>query len=253
MWKCLFDSVSGTSHLETGTPCQDSCRVIEFDSRSGPVLVLACSDGAGSASHSHEGSQLVCDTLVEIVEQEWNINSEIDRVRIVEWLVRLRERIEHRALQLEVPTRQLASTVLLAIITPTASSFAQIGDGAIALCVNGIYGPVFWPQSGEYASTTNFLTQNDFDAVLEFHRHVGRIDEVAVFTDGLERLILRFAETTVHAPFLEPLMAILRQATSSETYIEPLRQFLGSAEINERTNDDKTLILATRMQLPKNP
>jgi hypothetical protein len=60
MWKLLFQSVQGTAHERAGQPCQDSCLARLRRSGQGPVLILACADGAGSASHADLGARLAC-------------------------------------------------------------------------------------------------------------------------------------------------------------------------------------------------
>ena len=50
----------------------------------------------------------------------------------------------------------------------------------------GVYGVVFWPQSGEFANSTNFLTADDYRKRLEFLATPSHSSDVAMFTDGLE-------------------------------------------------------------------
>ena len=104
--------------------------------------------------------------------------------------------------------------------------------------------PVFWPQVGEYANTTWFVTSADFEQMLQVRGEA--VDEVALFTDGLQMMALHFATRSVHRPFFEPLFAALRGAAQPEDLVVPLRAFLDSPAVNERTDDDKTLVLAVR-------
>ena len=48
----------------------------------------------------------------------------------------------------------------------------------------------------------------------------------------------------------DPMFASLRQAASPEELEGPLRQFLDSRPVNDRTDDDKTLMLATHRPAP---
>ena len=250
MWRAVYDSVAGTSHSGTGIPCQDSCRVVHLPVEEGALLVVCCADGAGSATYSADGAEIACDTFVRIIENDCrslDIDENLSCDNVLEWLREMRFRIEERANALRVEIRELASTFLAAVIGESTALFIQIGDGAIVVRNGDDYRPVFWPQSGEFANTTNFLTDDRFAERVEWNRLSERVDELAVFSDGLERLVLRFADRSVHRPFLEPFFAALRQAENSEEYFEPLRLFLGSPKVNERTDDDKTLILATRL------
>lgn len=251
MWKTVYDSVKGTSHEDSQQPCQDACRVVELEV-SGEVLLVACAaDGAGSASHSDEGSRIACDIFIESLEG-WEVDFGAEgadcETQAKNWIQGIRERIESRAAELSVATRQLACTFLGAVVGNSNCLFIQIGDGAIIRGSNDGYQAVFWPQSGEYANTTNFVTDPTFSDHLVVKQIDERIDEIALFTDGLERLILKFDDKSVHEPFLTPFFNSLRSAEDPEAYFEPLRNFLNSQAVNERTDDDKTLILATRLE-----
>ena len=248
MWKALFDSVRGTSHDETGSPCQDACRVIEVASGGAQYLIATCADGAGSAAHADLGAALACDAFVDIASERirnGGISSDFSREDALSWCDEIRVALLGRADELETSPRELACTMLGAILSESVAVFLQIGDGAMVVGSAGGYVPVFWPQTGEYANTTNFLTDENYSDKLAFS--VGEpVTEFAAFTDGLERLVLHFADRAVHAPFLVPLFDAMRSADDVEPYFESLRQFLSSERVNERTNDDKTLILATR-------
>src|SRR5207253_127084 len=105
---------------------------------------------------------------------------------------------------------------------------------------------VFWPQSGEYANTTFFLTGQDFEERLAFCVLAQKVEELALFTDGLQPLALHYASRSVHAPFFDPMFKRLHSAPDVTSLEGPLQEFLRSKAVNERTDDDKTLILATR-------
>jgi hypothetical protein len=68
-----------------------------------------------------------------------------------------------------------------------------------------------------------------------------------MMTDGLQRLALDFRTQAPHEPFFSPLFKALRSAPVAEDLAVPLRQLLSSSSVNERTDDDKTLLLATRL------
>ncbi|MEX0611687.1 MAG: hypothetical protein WD229_06175, partial [Pirellulales bacterium] len=63
---------------------------------------------------------------------------------------------------------------------------------------------------------------------------------------GLERLALRFDSHTAHEPFFAPLFRVLQSANDLDGLNEGLRQFLASDSVQARSDDDKTLILASR-------
>jgi hypothetical protein len=134
------------------------------------------------------------------------------------------------------------------------AAFFQIGDGAIVVSNRSEpddYGWVFWPQHGEFANQTNFITQGNALGLLDFELEERCIDEIAMFTDGIERLVLDLRGKTAHAPFFRTLFTWL--ANTEEAAVneeintsEIIRRYLSSKQLNDRTDDDKTLILASR-------
>ena len=127
------------------------------------------------------------------------------------------------------------------------AAFAQIGDGAIVILDGTEYRPVFWPQSGEYHNFTFFLTDPRFERNVQCEVLSRPVDEVALFSDGLQMLALRYETKTAHQPFFVPIFTALRRTAEHEGLIVPMRQFLDSPGVNDRTDDDKTLVLATRL------
>lgn len=254
-WRIAAASVAGTSHLKLGTECQDNhaCRVLaDADGRT--VVVLVASDGAGSASRAGEGSALACTALEGLVADYFErggciADIELDAAR--SWLKRVQTQIADRAAAQGLVPRDYACTLLAAILGEDAASFLQIGDGAIVVAADqaGEWTWVYWPQHGEYANTTNFVTDKNAEDFLAFGSSKGAIYEIAVFTDGIERLVLQFASKTVHAPFFDKMFVPVRALASDGLSVElskGLEEYLSSQAVCERTDDDKTLILATR-------
>ncbi len=250
MWKVLFDSVQGIAHRAAGTPCQDCCTGIELRIRDEPVLILACSDGAGSARLAHVGSQLAAELLPLLVARDLAHGKSLrtlDRWDARSWCHTILTRVQEEAQRRRTVSAELACTLLAAALGPSEAVFFQIGDGAIVAGRDGRLEPVFWPQSGEYANTTFFVTSRSALDRLDFAIRQEAVDQVALFTDGLQRLALRYADRTVHGPFFAPMFEELCAADEPQRLREPLRQFLDSPQVNQRTEDDKTLMLAARV------
>lgn len=250
MWKTVQASVMGSSHHRQGTPCQDSHRVSELSINGRSCLIVVCSDGAGSASHSHIGSDIACERFMTIASQAFvdqQIRHDLARSQVMEWLDLIRSDIDRQASSLGLSVRDLACTLLAVVVTDKCSVFLQVGDGAIVTLDDYTCEAIFWPQSGEFANTTNFLTDSSVGEVAAFRVTSDRPKSFAVFTDGLERLILRFVDHSVHRPFLTPFFERMRITECCDALVDPLRRFLDSDGVNERTDDDKTLILAMCM------
>lgn len=261
-WKYTSASVVGTSHSKTGTPCQDAsvCRVI--DTVGGDqVLVAVAADGAGSATRAEVGSALACDLFVgemNALFEGGGAPGDLTRDLAAAWLSHFRNEVAYRAEAEGLRARDFACTLLAAVVGAEAGVFLQIGDGAIVISDSGEpdeYAWVFWPQKGEFANVTTFATDEAAAEHLEYILVPHGVNEVALFTDGLERLALKFDTQEAHAPFFSPMFAPLRraQAGRAEGLAAALESFLNSKQINDRTDDDKTLILATRRDSPEEP
>jgi hypothetical protein len=75
------------------------------------------------------------------------------------------------------------------------------------------------------------------------------IDGVALFSDGIERLVLDFANHTAPAPFFDTMMKPLASSAimgRDQKLCTSLKRYLDGERVNERTDDDKSLILALR-------
>ena len=250
MWRPIAQSLQGPSHAADDSPCQDSCAVRVVGDEADPTLVACVADGAGSAKFSDVGSNVACYTIVECAAAFMAAGGRLDRLErqdVLRWCGEVRQRIQDEATKLDCDVRALATTLCAAVVGPTCSCFFQIGDGAMILRRNGVYGVVFWPQSGEYANSTNFLTSPKFDSQLEFLSVDSPCSDIALLTDGLERLALRFDIQTPHVPFFEPFFRALRQTDDYTGLNQSLHTFLGSGSVRERSDDDKTLILASRI------
>jgi hypothetical protein len=252
-WKLLCGSVVGTSHKCLGESCQDYAHAVIVGKES-PCLVAACSDGAGSASHAGLGSKVACLTFIRMVSQDLRDGRQvagIDAGQVFDWYSRVRGQLSLEAAWRGLEIRDFACTLLTAIVAEKGTAFAQIGDGAIVFRDGQNYCTAFWPQTGEYASTTFFLTGPGYEDRVEFRSLTGCVDELALLTDGIQPLALHYASRTVHADFFAPMFDALRRSADPESLESPLRQFLGSKPVTDRTDDDKTLILATRFS-PQN-
>ena len=128
------------------------------------------------------------------------------------------------------------------------ATFAQLGDGAIVVGGSDEFRTVFWPEPSEYANATDFLTEDRFREAIQFATMSESICELAVLTDGLQRLALDFTTRQPHRAFFQPFFERLRVETEPTTLVEPFREFLDSARVNDRTDDDKTLVIAIRQQ-----
>lgn len=247
-WRVVAASAVGTSHTAIGTACQDSCLAqVETDPAKPPLLTIFVADGAGSAPHGGTGAGLAIEAATAFVDQyyaqsEFALNDHW----AVECIQAVRAKIYAVANQQGAKARDYACTFLGVVASPFATLLMQIGDGGIVVDVgNGLTVPIA-PMAGEYVNMTNFVTDENAIDVLAVVTFPARADQVAVFSDGIQRLALHMATNTAHTPFFSPFFTVLVTAKAArEDFLQTeLARFLQSPAVNERTDDDKTLALA---------
>lgn len=248
-WRVAAASAVGTSHLATGTGCEDSYLAqVETEPTKPPLLTIFVADGAGSAAHGETGAELAIQAATAFAGKHYaqSVEFPLNDHWAVECIQAVRAKIYAAADQQGEKARDYACTFLGVVASPFATLLMQIGDGGIVVDVgNGLEVPIT-PMAGEYANMTNFVTDENAIDLLAVTALSTRAEKVAVFSDGIQRLALNMATNTAHAPFFAPFFAVLATATAAqEDHLSAqLARFLQSPAVNERTDDDKTLALA---------
>jgi hypothetical protein len=110
----------------------------------------------------------------------------------------------------------------------------------------------FWtlasgPEHGAYVNETLFLTDPSGIAP-RVTRIEGAARRLALFSDGIERMVLDGAHGRAHAPFFRAAFAALAAARPGvdRGLSARLRAWIASPTFATRTDDDITLILAER-------
>lgn len=250
-WSWSGASVRGTSHAKTGDPKQDFAAVAEYTSSEGAVIVVVVSDGAGSASRSDVGSRLACHSAHALVKEHFDKNSPIttiDKALAERWLSTIRQKLAEKALAMGIPLRELAATISIAIIGNESTVLIVVGDSPCVVHDTGTWLAPIWPMRGEYANQTFFATQDPIP-IWGFLRIDRRIDKVAVFSDGIEKLVLKEKGRVVFQPFFDEIfknLSNIGKMGRNRPYSDNIRNFLASDRVNSLTDDDKTLIVAAR-------
>jgi hypothetical protein len=253
-WRVAMASSIGQSHVASAQPCQDAHFHLEAKDADGrSVMVLTAADGAGSAALAELGASLACETFARLVEAyvgKGGRVAAIERQLVERWINGLVYRIELDAKRSGATVQDYSCTLLAAVIAEKSAVFVQIGDGAMVIpAADTGWRHIFWPQHGEFANTTNFVTSERAVPEMDFVRLDKPVQEIAVFTDGIENLVLQKASRTAHAPFFDSMFPPVRKSQVSGVDAElshALDKYLSSPTITSRTDDDKTLILASR-------
>ncbi len=252
IWKAIGQSIIGTSHVQAGKGCEDAVSYkavrIEDDEE---ALIGFVSDGAGSAKYAATASAAVVAQSVTIAEEWLNSGVLLDDTHLLQLAEAIYDELNQKAEEREEPLNEFSCTLLGFIILPDRAGFLQIGDGAIIRNDgSGHFTYLWWPHNGEYQNTTTFLIDDPNFKNLKTKVIEESITEVAVFTDGLQMLALNNEQEAVHQPFFNDLFKWLRMAGNDEhigILNQKLADYLAGNAINSRTDDDKTLLLATRL------
>lgn len=254
-WRYAYASAAGTSHARTGLQCQDSCLCTELYLRDGSSLIVAlAADGAGTAQKAGLGSSLAISFFNEALTEHFSTGGlieDVSRDLVVKLIKQLQAFLLTQAEAERIDLRHFATTLLVAIIGDDSSVFFQIGDGAIVVSDReqpDDYSWVFWPQQGQYVNQTHFVTDEDVLENIDYAYVTQAIDDVAMFTDGIQTIALHFQTQTAHAPFFKAMFKPLRvnKAGYLQDLSSSLAAYLDSAAVNQRTDDDKSLVLISR-------
>jgi hypothetical protein len=255
-WRYVAASVIGTSHEKAGGACQDASDCQTYSLPSGETIFAAVvADGAGSALCGGEGAARTCRTLIDLMAEHLrsgNTVEQVTRETAKSWITSIQNLLDEDARAVSRERRDFSCTVLGLIVGESCAACLQVGDGVMVVAdtEEHTYGHVFWPDRGEYANTTHFVTQDDAIEHLQFECVKRRIVEAALMSDGLQTIALNYQGQTAHEPFFKGLFAPLQNAHEgrSQELSESLAAFLASPRVNEKTDDDKTLVLASRSE-----
>lgn len=252
-WRWAGARSVGTSHVRSGLPCQDYAVCMEFETGAGNVFVGAVSDGAGTASHAEAGARMVCSGFLRAAAAHFKNGLTVDEITddvALEWMDEIRERISAFSRTRDLRPRDCAATLVGMLAGPRSSVLLHVGDGAAVVreVDSADWFAPSWPFHGEYASTTIFVTDDPMPDVSLVHLPV-TLEGVALFSDGIERLVLDHAHRTAHGPFFDRMISPIKAGETGghdRHLSRALRNYLDSPTICDRTDDDKSLILAAR-------
>lgn len=256
-WRTAHASAIGASHLEQNTECQDrfACKTIKTNA-DGEVLIAVVADGAGSSSDGQHGAQKACELFTEQIVSFLNAgNTSIELINLefgVRWLEYFQRNIVEIAKKEKKTPRDFATTLVAAVIGEKRSVFFQIGDGGIVISTSGAaksYRFALPPHESEYVNLTDFLTDVNANEKLKFALVEESIEDLILFSDGIYSVAVDYQTNQPHEPFLMPMIAPLRNSSNLNGLNEKLENFLASPKLNEKTDDDKTIILASRAML----
>jgi hypothetical protein len=250
-WRWAGARATGTSHIRVNKGCDDNGGCVILGNRDVETLILVVSDGAGSADHSAAGSRIVVRRFLRCATAYLRKGGLIELLSeqiIFDWLDDIRDHIGIEAKSLGLSPKNFAATLVGGLIAKDRAVVMHVGDGGAVFRLEGSedWKVGSWPASGEYASTTFFVT-DDPQPKLAIASLDGSISEIAIFTDGIERLVLDFTNETAFAPFFHRVFSSFSASDGRDRPLsKKLKLMLESPDVCERTDDDKTIILGKR-------
>lgn len=247
-WRWAAATRIGTSHLRLGTCRQDVLRCFSAGRKRDAFCALVC-DGAGSAKFGEKGAALIARIFTVGLREHFRSSPHIPNdEQLWAWIDEARDVIAAAAEARACSKRDFASTLVLLVSSQAATVVVHVGDGGVVIR-SGSQGwqSLSWPENGEYASTTYFVTDDPSPRV-RITRCSTNFDAVAVFSDGVESLALDLVGEVPHVPFFQGMIAPLDRESGTgknQRLSDALGDFLQSSRVCERTDDDKTLIVAS--------
>lgn len=208
MIECIYGSRGSRFHDEN----QDSFGV---RSLSASTVILAVSDGAGSAADSARGSSRAVDVVME--------GSCTDIV----------ECFKTAAYTLEKDPAQ-ACTLSVAVWSEDTLSVGVVGDSPVAALVDGSWILYTEKPSSEFINETRFITSSSNLPVCFTSR--GHVEAVVLFSDGLAPFLL--SGSLPHSPALDGILARARSGTLA------VGEMLDWLDQEHTLADDTTLVVA---------
>ena len=250
VWSWISASVIGTSHLKAGSRKQDAFRCFSPEGFE-DYFVSVVSDGAGSTNFGGQGASISCRTISTKISCHLKLYKKLPTdEEFMSWIDHVRDQIFLASVQKNTTPRDFSATLQVVVTNGEETFSAQIGDGCSVfkdLETQKWFIPK-WPDHGEYASTTYFIT-DEIKVNCSLNRFTTPIDSVVSFTDGIERLALDFVSYQPHDGFFNAVAKPVHDSKKpGKDFVltSELERFLSGNSVCSRTDDDITLVVAVR-------
>lgn len=262
-WTSGGASIVGSSHLKTETPCQDAHLIVSANG----TLIVAVSDGLGSASLSHIGAKHACTSVIHSIERTFDLQRTrklfLGGVRELIWrFTRPPKNPEqmlneafieaHNSLVKLAATEgnllsAYACTLVVAVVMADSWHTLHIGDGAVVgIHSDGSVSTLSAPERGEFVNSVTPLTSTRFQRSCRYAEGQERLDGVAVFSDGIQQLCINYQTDAAFSGFFQPILSWFRGLPRDFDRTTAVAKLLDSDQIRQKSDDDLTLALALR-------
>lgn len=245
-WKGAAVSVAGTAHLRRGIGCSDSSAFFQIG---GEISVLVVADGAGSAENSAAAStwavEAVSEYLTANISPTYILSTDWQKV-LGDSVIATRRALEEKSANNGWTLRSCSTTLAVVVATADMVAAVSVGDSIIVIRDSDqTWSTLSLPENGEYVNEAYFVTSRDYISHIRYSHFTGQVSAIAAFSDGLNVITLTNADE-VRTTFIEPVYLFAMQAATPNECQSAFVALLRSEKICERTDDDKTLVLAWR-------
>lgn len=262
LWRYAHASVIGTGHIRANMPCQDSNYVMQV----GDTIIIAVSDGLGSATHSDRGSAFICKYVVEHLAQAITPHHASLLATVTQFMTGATPQVDIKAAMIQAATeartaliavaqaeqhelRDYACTLLVAIVTPDAWHVLHIGDGAVVGIESATsIKTLSAPDNGEFINVTVPLTSSDYLNHIRYSHTQEQLYGIALLSDGVQPMCINYKTGDAYPGFFAPLIGWLTEFPSATLAdaSDGLSKLLDSDKLRQKSDDDMTLVLAIR-------
>ena len=234
--------VRGSAHVSTNTPCQDAYAFTQL----GDTLIIAVADGLGSAAMSDHGADLAVATAVQYIADFLTTHLSGSHKDILSMAAKtVHETLKREAENTGISIRDLATTLIITIVSPSSVTAAHIGDGAVVIKTRTTLQILSGPDDDAYANEVVPITSDAWESYLKINECTESIYDIAVFTDGCQRAAIRKDPSGMRAfeGFFSPLFSHMETLTDPVSGKQDLLELLESDQICESSQDDKTMVI----------
>lgn len=244
MWNIVGLEIQGRGHRERQIPCQDSIYSIQNDN----LAIIALSDGAGSASHSHYGARAAVETMSHYVEREFDKLYSLEEVEVVQELIatELKYMLQELEDTHDQDIKTFASTLLLVAVKEERALILHLGDGEIGALQNNQSIPISSGWNGEYSNATVFTTSQHATKYMKLikSKDASKFEGFFLMSDG--------SAESLYSKKNKQFSPIFQQLSSQLNYYnhERLQQQLAQDfehTVIQRTKDDCSFIMMSRV------
>lgn len=219
-WYISEGTKIGPTHVRMGKPNQDRYAYKVLDS----YTVLVVADGAGSLERSDDGAALVVTTVIDELDDTFEVTEESVNLVLEKAVEKVRE----------YEDKELGSTIACVLFDENKWAAGVLGDSFVAVFDDEDSHFLSEPNR-EYANLTTLTTSDKY----KIHTDSGTGQyAVAVSSDGITNATI--VDRKPHSPFWMPVLAHAEQGQNGLN-VEGLLEHMGNQGV---VDDDSTLVVA---------